>query len=162
MGKGGSPKRQECLNGWMKQVRKSLEKYPRTSMSVKCISISGTCSAGLKSFARSLIRRRESHSRQRVDWQQDNIDSRDDCAHALEGHVILCLIEELQTIRMIPVYQPSQPRSAPHCPLQANLDPLETHWQFIETKARRRRKSEVTLTEQGERAPSIFGNGGEL
>jgi hypothetical protein len=48
------------------------------------------------------------------------------------------LIEELQDLKIIPVYPPSQPRSAPHSRLRAILDPLEKHWQFIEVKSRKR------------------------
>jgi hypothetical protein len=70
------------------------------------------------------------------------------------------LIEELQEIKIIPTYLPSQPRSAPHSRLRAILDPLETHWQFIETKSRGRR-SEVSLTGQGKSALRIFGSGSE-
>jgi hypothetical protein len=68
------------------------------------------------------------------------------------------LIEELQGEKMIPVYPPSQPRSAPHSRLRALLDPLENHWKFIEVKSRGR-KSEVSLTEQGKSALKIFGSG---
>jgi hypothetical protein len=46
------------------------------------------------------------------------------------------LIEELQGLKIIPVYPPSQPRSAPHSRLRAILDPLEKHWQFIEVRSR--------------------------
>jgi Family of unknown function (DUF6293) len=68
------------------------------------------------------------------------------------------LIEELQDLKIIPVYPPSQPRSAPHSRLRAILDPLEKHWQFIEVRSRGR-KSEVSLTEQGKSALRIFGSG---
>lgn len=68
------------------------------------------------------------------------------------------LIEELQAMGIIPVYPPSQPRSAPHSRLRAILSPLETHWQFIETRSRGR-KSEVSLTVQGKSALRIFGKG---
>ena len=68
------------------------------------------------------------------------------------------LIDELQALRMIPVYLPSQPRSAPHSRLRALLEPLENHWQFIEVRSRGR-KSEVSLTEQGKSALRIFGSG---
>lgn len=70
------------------------------------------------------------------------------------------LIEELQSpkVKMIPVYQPSQPRSAPHSRLRAILDPLASHWHFVEVKSRGRR-SEVILTEQGKNALRIFGTG---
>ena len=69
------------------------------------------------------------------------------------------LIENLQELKIIPLYAPSQPQSAPHSRLRAILDPLEKHWQFIEVKARGR-KSEVSLTEQGRSALRIFGTGG--
>ncbi len=68
------------------------------------------------------------------------------------------LIEELQARKIIPIYPPSQPRSAPHSRLRAILDPLEMHWQFVETRSRGR-KSEVSLTEQGKSALRIFGTG---
>ena len=70
------------------------------------------------------------------------------------------LIEELQSpkVKMIPVYQPSQPKSAPHSRLRAILDPLELHWHFVEIKSRGRR-SDVLLTEQGRNALRIFGKG---
>ena len=68
------------------------------------------------------------------------------------------LIEELQALKIIPTYLPSQPRSAPHSRLRAILDPLEKHWQFVEVKSRGRR-SEVSLTEQGHSALRIFGAG---
>jgi hypothetical protein len=70
------------------------------------------------------------------------------------------LIEELQNLRMIPTYLPSQPRSAPHSRLRALLDPLEHHWGFVEVKSRGRR-SDVSLTEQGKSALKIFGAGYE-
>jgi hypothetical protein len=38
------------------------------------------------------------------------------------------LIEELRDLKIIPVYPPSQSRSAPHSRLRAILDPLEKHW----------------------------------
>jgi hypothetical protein len=41
------------------------------------------------------------------------------------------LIEELQELKIIPSFQTSQPRNAPHSRLRAILDPLETHWQFV-------------------------------
>lgn len=44
------------------------------------------------------------------------------------------LIEKLQDLKIIPVYPPSQSRSAPHSRLRATLDPLEKHWQFIEVE----------------------------
>lgn len=69
------------------------------------------------------------------------------------------LIEELQGLKIIPLYPPSQPRSSPHSRLRAILDPLEKHWQFVEVKSRGRR-SEVSLTEQGKSALRIFGSGG--
>lgn len=68
------------------------------------------------------------------------------------------LIEELQGLRMIPVYGPSQTKSAPHSRLRAILEPLENHWQFVQVDARGRR-SQVSLTEQGKRALRIFGSG---
>ena len=68
------------------------------------------------------------------------------------------LIDELQELKIIPVYLPSQPRSAPHSRLRAILDPLEIHWQFVEVKSKGRR-SEVSLTEQGKSAIRIFGSG---
>lgn len=68
------------------------------------------------------------------------------------------LIVELQSLRVIPVYLPSQPRSAPHSRLRAIIDPLQIHWQFIEVKSRGRR-SIVTLTGQGRSALRIFGTG---
>jgi hypothetical protein len=70
------------------------------------------------------------------------------------------LIEELQSpkVKMIPVYLPSQPRSAPHSRLRAILDPLESHWHFVETRSRGRR-TDVLLTEQGRNALRIFGSG---
>lgn len=70
------------------------------------------------------------------------------------------LIEELQSpkVRMIPVYPLSQPRSAPHSRLRAILDPLESHWHFVEIKSKGRR-SDVLLTEQGKNALRIFGRG---
>jgi predicted transcriptional regulator len=58
------------------------------------------------------------------------------------------LIEELQKLGLIPMYPVPQPRNAPHNRLRAILEPLETHWQFIQIKSRGRR-SEVSLTEQG-------------
>jgi hypothetical protein len=70
------------------------------------------------------------------------------------------LIEELQRIRLIPVFPPSQPRNAPHSRLRAILDPLEMHWQFIEVRSRGRR-SDVYLTDQGRNALRIFGSGGD-
>ena len=68
------------------------------------------------------------------------------------------LIEELQSLGIIPVYLPSQPKSAPHSRLRALLEPLENHWKFIEVKSRGR-NSEVSLTEQGKSALRIFGSG---
>jgi hypothetical protein len=68
------------------------------------------------------------------------------------------LIEELQELKLIPVYPPSQPRSAPHSRLRALLDPLEHHWKFIDVISRGR-KSEVSLTDQGKSALRIFGGG---
>lgn len=68
------------------------------------------------------------------------------------------LIKELQELRIIPEYAPSQPRSAPHSRLRAILDPLEKHWNFVEVNARGR-KSEVSLTDQGTSALRIFGAG---
>jgi hypothetical protein len=68
------------------------------------------------------------------------------------------LIEELQDLKMIPTYLPSQPRSAPHSRLRALLDPLVYHWKFIEVRSRGR-KSEVIVTEQGKSALRIFGPG---
>ncbi len=70
------------------------------------------------------------------------------------------LIEELQSpeVKMIPVYLPSQPRSAPHSRLRAILDPMESHWHFVEVRTRGRR-SNVLLTEQGKNALRIFGSG---
>jgi len=68
------------------------------------------------------------------------------------------LIEELQALKLMPAYQPSQTRSAPHSRLRAILDPLEKEWHFIEVRARGR-KSEVALTEQGKSALRIFGEG---
>ena len=68
------------------------------------------------------------------------------------------LIQELQALRLIPEYLPSQPKSAPHSRLRAILDPLEVHWQFVEVRSRGR-KSEVSLTEQGRNALRIFGSG---
>lgn len=68
------------------------------------------------------------------------------------------LIEQLQEVRMIPRFQPSQPRSAPHGRLRAILDPLETQWHFVQVKSWGR-KSEVSLTEQGNSALRIFGTG---
>jgi hypothetical protein len=38
------------------------------------------------------------------------------------------------------------------------MDPLETHWHFVEVKSRGMR-SEVTLTEQSKNALRIFGSG---
>lgn len=38
------------------------------------------------------------------------------------------LIDELRDLKIIPVYPPSQSRSAPHSRLRAILDPLEKHW----------------------------------
>ena len=70
------------------------------------------------------------------------------------------LIEELQELKIIPVFQEaSQARNAPHSRLRAILDPLETHWQFVKVEARGRR-SEVSLTQQGRSALRIFGSGG--
>jgi hypothetical protein len=69
------------------------------------------------------------------------------------------LIDELQALKLMPAYQPSQTRSAPHSRLRAILDPLEKEWHFIEVRARGR-KSEVALTEQGRAALRIFGAGG--
>jgi hypothetical protein len=57
-------------------------------------------------------------------------------------------------LKIIPVYPSSQSRSALHSRLRAILDPLEKHWQFIEVRSRGR-KSEVSLTEQGECAGDI-------
>jgi hypothetical protein len=71
------------------------------------------------------------------------------------------LIEELQSLRVIPTYAPSQPRSAPHSRLRAILDPIETHWQFIEVKSRGR-LSKVSLTDQGRSALKIFGAGNAI
>jgi hypothetical protein len=68
------------------------------------------------------------------------------------------LIEELQELKIIPSFQPAQPRNAPHSRLRAILDPLETHWQFVKVEARGRR-SEVSLTQQGKSALRIFGAG---
>lgn len=68
------------------------------------------------------------------------------------------LIEKLQQIRLIQPSQASQTRSAPHSRLRAILDPLESHWHFIEVKSRGRR-SEVLLTAQGKNALKIFGTG---
>jgi hypothetical protein len=68
------------------------------------------------------------------------------------------LIDELQELKLMPAYQPSQTRSAPHSRLRAILDPLEKEWHFIEVRARGR-KSEVALTEQGRAALRIFGSG---
>jgi CRISPR locus-related DNA-binding protein len=68
------------------------------------------------------------------------------------------LIEALQEIKIIPVYAPSQPRSAPHSRLRAILEPLESHWKFVKVESRGR-KSVVTLTEQGKSALRIFGSG---
>jgi hypothetical protein len=68
------------------------------------------------------------------------------------------LIDELQALKLMPAYQPSQTRSAPHSRLRAILDPLENEWHFIEVRARGR-KSEVALTEQGRSALQIFGEG---
>lgn len=68
------------------------------------------------------------------------------------------LIEKLQEAKLIPHYQPSQPRSAPHSRLRGILDPLESHWHFVEVKSRGRR-SEVLLTQQGKNALRIFGSG---
>ncbi|HEX7033255.1 MAG TPA: DUF6293 family protein [Nitrososphaera sp.] len=69
------------------------------------------------------------------------------------------LIEQLQGLKMIPVYGPSQTKSAPHSRLRAILEPLESHWQFVQVDARGR-KSQVLLTDQGKRALRIFGTGG--
>lgn len=68
------------------------------------------------------------------------------------------LIEELQELKIIPSFQASQSRNAPHSRLRAILDPLETHWQFVTVEARGRR-SEVSLTHQGKSALRIFGSG---
>ena len=68
------------------------------------------------------------------------------------------LIEELQQLKIIPVYPPSKSRSAPHSRLRAILDSLELQWQFVETRSRGR-SSEVSLTEQGKSALRIFGTG---
>ncbi|AIF82563.1 hypothetical protein NTE_00482 [Candidatus Nitrososphaera evergladensis SR1] len=68
------------------------------------------------------------------------------------------LIEKLQEVKMIPHYQPSQPRSAPHSRLRAILGPMESNWHFVEVKSRGRR-SDVVLTEQGRNALRIFGSG---
>ncbi len=68
------------------------------------------------------------------------------------------LIQELQRMRLIPVFLPSQPRNAPHIRLLAILEPLETHWQFIEVRSSGRR-SDVYLTDQGSNALRIFGSG---
>jgi hypothetical protein len=68
------------------------------------------------------------------------------------------LIDELQGLKLMPAYQPSQTRSAPHSRLRAILDPLQNEWHFIEVRARGR-KSEVVLTEQGRSALQIFGEG---
>lgn len=70
------------------------------------------------------------------------------------------LIEPLQEAGMIPRYQPSQPRSAPHSRLRAILDTLEIQWHFVQVHSRGR-KSEVSLTEQGNNALRIFGAGGK-
>lgn len=69
------------------------------------------------------------------------------------------LIAELQELKIIPSFQASQPRNAPHSRLRAILDPLEKHWQFVKVEARGRR-SEVSLTQQGKSAIRIFGSGG--
>jgi CRISPR locus-related DNA-binding protein len=66
------------------------------------------------------------------------------------------LIEELQEMKLIPVYAPSQPKSAPHSRLRALLDPLVTQWRFVSVKSKGRR-SEVSLEEQGKNALRIFG-----
>ncbi len=71
------------------------------------------------------------------------------------------LIDELQALKLMPDYQPSQTRSAPHSRLRAILDPLEKEWHFAEVRARGR-KSEVALTEQGRSALRIFGAGDSL
>jgi hypothetical protein len=70
------------------------------------------------------------------------------------------LIENLQLpeIGLIPVYLPSQPKNAPHSRLRAILEPLESHWHFVDVKSRGRR-SDVMLTEQGKNALRIFGSG---
>ncbi len=68
------------------------------------------------------------------------------------------LIEELQQLKIIPMHEPAQSKSAPHSRLRAILDPLESHWHFVEVKARGRR-STVSLTEQGKSALRIFGEG---
>jgi hypothetical protein len=68
------------------------------------------------------------------------------------------LIPELQEVKLMPVYAPSQPRSAPHSRLRALLDPLEGHWQFVSVKSKGRR-SEVSLEQQGRDALRIFGPG---
>jgi len=68
------------------------------------------------------------------------------------------LIEELQELKVIPIYPQSQPRSAPHSRLRAILGPLENEWQFVEVRSRGR-KSDVSLTEQGRNALRIFGAG---
>lgn len=70
------------------------------------------------------------------------------------------LIEMLQSSKpsLMPIYGPSQTRSAPHSRLRGILDPLERDWGFIEIRARGR-QSEVALTEQGENALRIFGSG---
>jgi len=71
------------------------------------------------------------------------------------------LIEQLQSpkVGMIPVYLPSQPKSAPHSRLRAILEPLQSHWHFIEVRSKGR-SSQVLLTEQGKNALRIFGSGG--
>ena len=47
------------------------------------------------------------------------------------------LIERLQSkeYQMIPQFGPSQTKSAPHSRLRAILDPLETHWNFVEVRS---------------------------
>lgn len=68
------------------------------------------------------------------------------------------LIENLQDAKMMPDFQPSQARSAPHSRLRAILGPLELHWHFVEVRSRGRR-SDVILTDQGKNALRIFGTG---
>ena len=68
------------------------------------------------------------------------------------------LIDRLEEARLIAPRQASETKSAAHSRLRAILDPLESHWHFVEVSASGR-SSVVTLTEQGMSALRIFGGG---
>jgi CRISPR locus-related DNA-binding protein len=74
------------------------------------------------------------------------------------------LIKKLEAVGIIGLRDETKTefsQSAKHSQLRAILDPMEKEWGFVIVEARGRR-SEVSLTEQGQTALKIFGTANEL